>query len=191
VTTNYGSDANGNLISENTRTFVYDHSNQVIRVLDGGTPIAEYTYNGAGQRIRKVTQTETRVYHYDWKGHLIAETNAAGQTLTKYVYLGDQLLALIKPGNTVYYYHHDHLGTPRVLTDSAGNVVWKATFSPFGQVQIQVETVENPFRFIGQFFDSETGYHYNYHRYYDPKTGRYLTPDPIGLRGGINPYVYV
>ncbi|MCF6247125.1 MAG: RHS repeat-associated core domain-containing protein [Desulfobacula sp.] len=42
----------------------------------------------------------------------------------------------------------------------------------------------------GQYYDAETGLHYNYHRYYDPMTGRYLTPDPIGLAGGINPFVY-
>jgi RHS repeat-associated protein len=51
--------------------------------------------------------------------------------------------------------------------------------------------VENPFRFPGQYYDQETVLHYNYFRYYNPQTGRYMTPDPIGLEGGVNPFAYV
>jgi RHS repeat-associated protein len=57
-------------------------------------------------------------------------------------------------------------------------------------VGVRTQTIDNNFRFAGQYFDHETGLHYNYHRYYDPQTGRYLTPDPIGLAGGINLFLY-
>jgi RHS repeat-associated protein len=53
-----------------------------------------------------------------------------------------------------------------------------------------VEKVKNPLRFQGQYFDHETGLHYNRHRYYDPKIGRFLSKDPIGLMGGFNLYSY-
>jgi RHS repeat-associated protein len=153
--------------------------------------VATYTYNGAGQRIKKVAGGATRIFHYDLWGHLIAETNQSGQMLAEYIYLRDQLLAMIKPGEAVYYFHNDHLGTPQVLTDESQTVVWKATYAPFGQANITVGTVENNFRFPGQYYDQETGLHYNYFRYYDPTTGRYVTPDPIGLEGGINLFTYV
>ena len=144
-----------------------------------------------GQRIKKVTSSGTKVFHYDSGGRIIAETDATGQMLAEHIYLGDQLLATIRPGEAVYYYHNDHLGTPQVLTDVSGNVAWKAVYAPFGKVQISVATVENSFRFPGQYYDSETGLSYNYFRYYKPEIGRYISPDPIGLDGGINPFVYV
>jgi RHS repeat-associated protein len=91
-----------------------------------------------------------------------------------------------------YYFNNNYLGTPIIITDSGNAAVWRADYEPYGKATVHPSsTVENHFRFPGQYYDAETGLHYNWHRYYDPKTGRYLTPDPIGLEGGINPYVYV
>jgi RHS repeat-associated protein len=58
-------------------------------------------------------------------------------------------------------------------------------------VDTLIEQVEDPFRFPGQYYDTETGLHYNYYRTYNPGIGRYITPDPIGLEGGINLFTYV
>ena len=190
ATTALTSDVNGNTVTENARTYGYDMLNQVTGVWDGTTQVAQYVFNGVGQRVKKVA-SGTRIVHYDSYGHIIAETNGAGQMLADYIYLGDQLLATVRPGEAVAYYHNDHLGTPQVLTDSTGYVVWKGAYAPFGKVQISVATIENNFRFPGQYYDSETGHSYNYHRTYNPEIGRYNTADPIGLRGGINPYAYV
>ena len=91
---------------------------------------------------------------------------------------------------SVYFYHLNHLGTPRAMTDENGNVVWKADYKPFGEAEVAGDA-ENRFRFPGQYLDGETGLHYNWHRYYDSETGRYLKADPIGLVGGINLFAYV
>jgi RHS repeat-associated protein len=90
-----------------------------------------------------------------------------------------------------YFYHLDHLGTPQVMTDSEQAVVWQASYAPFGQATMSTEQIDNDLRFPGQYFDQESGLHYNYYRYYDPVTGRYITSDPIGLEGGLNTYAYV
>ncbi len=94
------------------------------------------------------------------------------------------------PLDTVYYFHNDHLGTPQVLSDASGKVAWQGHYRPFGEADITVAKVENNIRFPGQYFDADTGLHYNYFRDYDPGTGRYVQSDPIGLNGGINTYGY-
>ena len=83
------------------------------------------------------------------------------------------------------------MGTPTALTDDAGAVQWQASYTPFGQAMVEVGNVTQNIRFPGQYFDSETGLHYNYFRYYDAEIGRYVTSDPIGLAGGINTYGYI
>ena len=118
------------------------------------------------------------LFHYDLAGQLIAETDAAGNMIKAYVWLNGQPLAMIDGGGAVYYFHCDHLGTPQRLTDASGGVVWSGDYLPFGEGDVTVEGVVNNLRFAGQYFDSETGLHYNYHRYYDPKVGRYLRADP-------------
>ena len=121
------------------------------------------------------------------------EISGSGTVLREYVWLGQEPVALreyeLRPG--LYFYINDHLGTPQQLVDSQGAVVWQAAALPFGKTQVQLGTVQNNLRFPGQYFDAETGLHYNWNRYYDPDTGRYLSPDPIGLNGGLNLYAYV
>ncbi len=95
------------------------------------------------------------------------------------------------------YFHHDARGAPIQATDRANNIVWAAKYAAFGRAAIitqaptaEAPTISVPLRLSGQYEDGETGLHYNYHRDYDPETGRYLQSDPIGLNGGINLYGY-
>ncbi len=101
-------------------------------------------------------------------------------------------------GEHLYFYHSDHLGTPLFLTDTDGVVVWRGEYLPFGEVFSEHKDpdgdgveVEQPFRFPGQYEDTETGLYYNYFRDYDSSLGRYIEADPIGLAGGVNLYLYV
>jgi RHS repeat-associated protein len=95
-----------------------------------------------------------------------------------------------------YYVHSDQIDTAKLITNDAGQAVWKSDLEPFGanlpdeNPQRQGAFVFNN-RFPGQYSDRETGLHYNFHRDYDPQTGRYVESDPIGLSGGINTYGYV
>ena len=89
------------------------------------------------------------------------------------------------------YLHTDQIGTPRLATNAAKTVVWRWNGKAFGESAPAVGTVTVNLRFPGQYFDAETGLHYNWHRYYDPAAGRYLSSDPIGVEGGINTFGYV
>jgi RHS repeat-associated protein len=189
----YTHDANGNITGIGGKTLVYNQNNRLQRVEEGGTVLGEYAYNGLGQRITKTVGGNTTVFHYDFDGNIIGESESDGTFTTEYLYLGASRTAKIDMASgNMYYYHNNYLGTPLLMTDDTGTVVWEADYKPFGEATVNPNsTVVNNFRFPGQYYDTETGFHYNYHRYYDPKTGRYLTPDPLGLSGGFNPYAYV
>jgi len=97
----------------------------------------------------------------------------------------------MKVGTEYYFYQNDHLGTPQKMTAVNGAVVWSAKYSSFGKAEIDpTSTVTNNLRFAGQYYDEETGLHYNWHRYLSTKSGRYLCPDLLGLEGDIALYLY-
>ncbi len=91
----------------------------------------------------------------------------------------------------IHYYVNDHLMTPKQAVNQSNEVTWSAEYTAFGKSDISVERFVNNHRFPGQYFDKETGLYYNWNRYYDPETGRYVTSDPIGLAGGLNTFGYV
>ncbi len=128
---------------------------------------------------------------------LVGEYDATGAEIKEYgwkpggTWSTDPLFMRNSSGE-YFWYHNDHLGTPQMMTTSSGAVVWKAKYSSFGKATVDPSSnVINPLRFAGQYFDSETGLHYNWNRYYDPNIGRYIRTDPIGLEGGLNLYSYV
>jgi len=96
-----------------------------------------------------------------------------------------------------YYILTDHLNTPRKVTNSTGTVLWSWNSDAFGTTPANQDVDGNGtdfefnLRFPGQYFDKESGQHYNYFRDYESGTGRYLESDPIGLDGGLNNYSYV
>jgi RHS repeat-associated protein len=168
-----------------------------------GTTSATYTHDSFGQRVRKtgptsIVSTGTHHFVYDEAGRLLGEYNATGGLIQEYVYLADELVAIVR-GTTaspqVFYVYTDQVGRPWTVTDTANQLRWQWDTSPFGEFSANqnpagLGTFTLRLRFPGQYFDAETGLFYNYFRDYDPQTGRYVQSDPIGLAGGLNTFGY-
>ncbi len=131
-------DAAGNRLLDLTRQYTHDSRGRLTQLLQGAT-LTRYDYNGLGERVFKQRGTEARYFVYDGQGHLLGEYDAQGQPLTEYAWLGDLPLAYrvcrVVNGtrqSDLYAIEADHLGTPRVLTDSAQRLCWQWHASPFG-----------------------------------------------------------
>jgi RHS repeat-associated protein len=200
----YDYDAFGNLIRERRGTgqklvteYRYDCQHRLIGVTTPDGHCSNYRYDAFGRRISKTVDGKTTEFF--WQGdHLIAESSREHYRSYLYEPGSFRPLAMLDgkgPRKACpFYYQLDHLGTPQELTDFGGEIVWSAKYNAYGKITCQTfgggELLEQPLRFQGQYFDAESGLHYNRHRYYDPEIGRYLTPDPIKLAGGLNQYQY-
>ncbi len=150
-------------------------------------------YDPFGKRISKTVGVNT-TYYYSEDG-LVAEADSSGVVTTSYHY---QLKTpwgtdpmFIRQGGVYGYYVTDHLGTPQRVVGSNGAVLWGAVYDAFGEADLATASLVNNLRFPGQYFDLESGLHFNYWRYYDSGVGGYVSSDRIGLGGGLNTYAYV
>ncbi|MEL7940630.1 RHS repeat-associated core domain-containing protein [Pseudomonas delhiensis] len=199
------SDATGNLLQDRaSRLLGYDAQGRLANVRIDGQEVAQYRYNAHGQRVAKLTAQGFTTYLYGPDGQLLGEAAYEDGQLRReqhYLWLDSLPLATLStlydaqghPGDTrVLYLHSDHLDTPRLASDDDQRLVWQWQSDAFGNglPSSPDNTVVN-LRFPGQYYDAESGLHYNYFRDYDPQTGRYVESDPIGLDGGLNTYAYV
>jgi len=190
-------DAQGRLVARSGRTtasYRYDGQGHLREVRGAAGSIASYAYDAFGRRIRKTCGD--RVTHFLWAGRqLLREvTFEAGRQIERRDYLcvpAERHPLGVRIDGELHCYHLDSTGTPLALTNARAQVVWQGRYDDFGRVVEEQGTVRQPLRHLGQYCDLESGLHYNLFRYYDPRLGRYLTPDPLRFRSGShNFYTY-
>jgi len=148
--------------------------------------LASYRYDIDGNRISKTdAQNNLTIYLFDLSGKVLEEIT---QTSTvDYVYLKDRHLARIE-GDTTLFYGTDHLNTTVLMTDINGQTVWSGDTSPFGDFSRIISDLDLGLKYTGKDLDEDTGLYYFNARWYDAKTGRFISEDPI--RDGLNWYAY-
>ena len=171
-----------------------------------------FGYDALGRRVSK--RTGDTVHRFGWDGNVVLHewdtdeadrpklvTDETGReeydgtekpdNLVTWVYDGTSFTPVAKvTDGERYTIVHDYLGTPTQAYDSKGELVWEMLLDVYGKVaECHGDWTLVPFRYQGQYEDEETGLYYNRFRYYDPKTGNYISQDPIGLAGG-NPTLY-
>jgi RHS repeat-associated protein len=212
VTTGVAHDAAGNERSFiATRTYSPRNLLQEVSrpASGGGTDRVFHSYDGRGVRVitgdqpANTGQLSRRYFFYTpelrYLGVTFDDTDAQGVAQKDLrhavIWFGERPVAQVQYGGTVRYTFTDHIATPILQTDGAGNVVWRAEYEPFGDIHVlrAGQATDQPLRFAGQdvaihWEGSEE--RYNIFRWYRSGWGRYTQADPIGMRGGLNLYRY-
>ena len=190
--------------------YTFDAGERLVKAKTGAFTTT-YLNDGLGRRVSRAGYGAQGIaggkqeFVHDLEGHLLGEYDGNGKAIEETVWLLDRgsnpgqapgssaeevlPVAVLIPGQTPDYVAADQLGAPHQIANSSRNLVWRWDHDPFGNGAPTGTLIYNP-RFLGQYFDKETGFDYNGRRDYDPTTGRYVESDPIGLKGGINTYGY-
>jgi RHS repeat-associated protein len=209
-------DDNGNLKtlfpSDGAQTFTYDSENRLIRAAVGGssTDSIFYDYDALERRVTKTVGGSALAVGGTTTNFLlvgqeeVAELDGAGNVMRRYIpgpSLDERIVAAEGSSTTApvrTYFHVDHAGSVRAMTDASGNVTGCAQgvlcqqlgYDDFGNLSSGTSVTGVPYRFTGRRFDAETGLYYYRARYYSPSIGRFMQMDPIGTRNDPNLYAY-
>jgi RHS repeat-associated protein len=193
--TGYTYSTDGNLTNDGTFKYEFNAERMMTRVRNAGTNaiVSDYLYDPAlRQRQKNVSNVKTNYYYSGFQrlADYDASVSTPGTLLNRYVYgTGmDEVLIQVTSGGTKIYYQQNQQGSVIATTNSSGTVLNRYTYGPFGESASLTGVTHG---YTGQRYDAETGLYYYKMRYYSPKIGRFLQPDPIGMAGGINLYCYV
>jgi RHS repeat-associated protein len=177
--------------------YTYDVLNRLIRVEKNEEVAGEYGYDPDGLRVWKRAGGATIHYVFEGAEPIFEKRIAGEQTrIHSYVFALGQHLARVDGAigdaeAPVYYYHTDHLGSIRAVTDAAGNRVKRADYLAFGgRFQPNGGDLEDWHGFTGKEYDGEAGLYYYGARWYDQETGRFISEDPVGDPNSPNLYAY-
>jgi RHS repeat-associated protein len=200
----YSYDASGDVTYDGSHNYVFDAEHRIgcLDPVTAGTcangAASTYTYGPDGERVRKDTGGSYTEYIY-FADEPIAEKTPSGWT--DYIFAGSERIALATgtTSTSTQYYHADHLGSERMMTNASGTVISNCLFAPFGQqVSCSPDNPANHYKFTGKERDSESGLDNFGARYMASTMGRFMSADPFTVTPGrivdpqqLNLYAYV
>jgi RHS repeat-associated protein len=170
-------DANGNLLNAGPSSYTWNTRDQLVATSDGG---ASFAYDALGRRSTRVISASTDSYLYDGFN---ASSMSANQILN-----GDGIDEVYTAGASSSLLT-DGIGSTLAITDGAGNISGSYTYGPYGNTS-HTGSATAPNQYSGRENDGDTNLYYYRARYYSPTLNRFISPDPIGLGGGMNVYAY-
>ncbi len=188
----YEYDANGNLIQGVGKYYEYNDANKLVRVRHGdesGPVVAEYFYDSNGQRVKKIENGATTYYIGKYFEKQI-EGKHPGES--SYYFANGQRVARKDPNGKMFYFHADHLGGTNVITDSAGSLVERTKYYPFGEIR---EGGNERYSYTGKEKDKVTDFYYFEARHYNAGYRHFTQADIIAPNiydpQSLNRYAYV
>jgi RHS repeat-associated protein len=190
-------DANGQVTSKTTTRgadverwlYGWNARGELVSLRTPNGKVWTYRYDGAGRRIQKKGPTGD-TWRYVWMGHVPLHVLRNGELAETYVHEPGGTCPVLRDDGNVHFILPDQNDSPSEEIGADGSLEWKAQKGTWGE-RFSMRGAAGGEPFLGQWYDAESGLHYNYFRYYDPETGRYLSPDPIDLLGGLNAYACV